>query len=271
MSGVYQINHRRKKGFFNFFNFSVTIQLISLNVVCFILSYITFAIYGEKTIINNFALVPSLILSGQHFWVLITSMFLHGGFFHLFANVFSLFFIGTFLEKLIGKKRFLWTYIIAGVVGGLFFVFASSIFGDLNIPAVGASGAIFGLLGVLAVLVPHSKIYLIAGPFVLIILDAVLGNTFPWFSSLVNILIILMIFSLFSFNSSFRKISLPVKLPMWLLPIIAIVPLAIISLYVDLPIGNSAHLGGLVVGIIYGVYLRRKFPNKTRRIQQVFK
>jgi len=47
--------------------------------------------------------------------------------------------------------------------------------------------------------------------------------------------------------------------------------LAIIGLYIDLPIGNSAHFGGLVVGVVYGLYLRTKFPNKTRRIQKYFR
>jgi membrane associated rhomboid family serine protease len=271
MPEFYQINPAKKRGLFGLFKFSITTQLIFINVLCFILYYIALLIYGENLVIGNFALVPSFILSGQHLWTLVTSMFLHGSFFHLFANMFSLFFIGSFLENLIGKKRFLWTYLIAGLVGGIFFVLASLIFGGVEIPAVGASGAIFGLLGVLAVLVPYSKIYLIAGPFILIILDAIFGNIFPWFSTIVNILIILMIFSLFSFNSSFRRFSLPVELPMWLLPIIAIIPLAIVGLYIDLPIGNSAHFGGLVVGVIYGIYLRKKFPNKTKRIQQYFR
>jgi membrane associated rhomboid family serine protease len=274
MPEVYHIAPRKKRGFFNFF--SLTTQLIFLNLFCYIVFLIASLIYGGEAIINIFVLTPSLILSGSHLWTLVTSMFLHGGFFHLFANMFSLFFVGNFLENLIGKKRFLWTYLISGIVGGLFFVFSAFLFGNLTTPAVGASGAIFGLLGVLAVLVPYSKIYLIAGPFLLIILDVVFMNFLPesilsLFSFFINLLILLMIFSLFSFNSSYRKISLPIELPMWLLPIVAIVPLAIIGLYIDLPIGNSAHFGGLVVGVVYGLYLRTKFPNKTRRIQKYFR
>ncbi len=272
MPEVYHVSHRKPS---MFGLFSVTTQLIFINVLALILFYIAFAIYGEQTIMDNFALVPSAIISGNSLWTLLTSMFLHAGFFHLFANMFSLFFIGNFLENLIGKKRFFWTYIISGLVGGLFYVFASFIFGGMDIPAVGASGAIFGLLGVLAVLVPYSKIYLIIGPFILLILDALGGeflptNFAPIFSVITNILMLLMIFSLFSFNSSFRKISVPVELSMWMLPIIAIVPLAILGLYLPLPIGNSAHFGGLVVGVVYGLYLRKKFPNKTKRLREYF-
>lgn len=273
MPEFYNIAPARKK---LFFNFSITSQLIFLNVLCYFLVLILIAIYGDEKIIGNLALVPSAILSGERLWTLVTSMFLHGGLFHLFANMFSLFFIGKFLENLIGKKRFLWVYILAGLLGGIFFVLVSFLFGNLEVSAVGASGALFGLLGVLAVLVPHSKIYLIAGPFVLIILDAILGSLLPenlvsLFGFLVNVLIFVMIFSLFSFNSAFRKISIPLELPMWALPIVAIVPLAIIGLYVPLPIGNSAHFGGLVLGVVYGLYLRKKFPNKTKRIAGYFK
>lgn len=275
MPSVYRVFPVKKRSLFSFLNFSVTIQLIFLNVLCFILFYIVSFFYNPKILTTNLALIPASIIYWQNLWTLITSMFLHGGFFHLFANMFSLFFIGSFLENILGKKRLIWTYIISGIIGGIFFVFAALIFGNLNTPAVGASGAIFGLLGVLAVLCPYSKIYLILGPFILIVLEVVLQGIIPpsfssLFSLIANILMILMIFSLISFNSSFRKISLPVELPMWLLPIIAIVPLAIIGLYIDLPIGNSAHFGGLVVGIIYGFYLRRKFPNKTKRIQTYF-
>jgi membrane associated rhomboid family serine protease len=237
---------------------------------------ILLASFGEEFLLNNVALTPSLILSGKSLWTIITSMFMHGGFFHIFANMFSLFFIGGFLEKIIGKKRFFWIYMIAGIVGGLFFIGSSMIFGNLDMPAVGASGAIFGLLGVLAVLVPYSRVYLIVGPLILIFLEVLFSNILPAsfipvLSFLVNFLIILMIFSLFSFNRSFRKVAVPVELPMWLLPIIAIVPLTIISYFFPLPIGNSAHVGGLVAGLVYGLILRKQFPNKTKRLRRMFK
>jgi len=75
---------------------------------------------------------------------------------------------------------------------------------------------------------------------------------------------------MFSFNSSMRKIAVPIELQMWLLPIIAIVPLVTIGFFVNLPIGNSAHIGGLIVGLLYGFYLKQKYPNKTRMISRHF-
>jgi len=271
MTEVYTIN---KKGFLS--NLSLTHKLIIINVIIYFAVLILLSLYGEEFVLNNIALTPSLILSGKAIWTFLTSMFMHGSAFHLFANMFSLFFIGKLLEKILGKKRFFWTYMIAGLVGGIFFIVSSLLFGDITIPAVGASGALFGLLGVLAVLVPHSRVYLIVGPLILIIVDVIQRLIFPaavseTISLLITFLIFFMIFALFSFNPKTRRLALPIELPMWLLPIIAIVPLVIISYFIPLPIGNSAHLGGLVVGLIYGFYLKKKFPSKTKRISSMFK
>jgi len=251
-------------------------KLIIVNVILYFVGIFILAAYGGDFLLNYIAIKPSLILAGKSLWTIITSMFMHGSLFHIFANMFSLFFIGNFLERIIGKKRFFWIYIISGIIGGLFFVMASLFFGNLDASAVGASGALFGLLGVLAVLVPYSRVYLIAGPLIAIVLEVIfspiMSETFlPIFSFLINFIIILMIFSLFSFNKSFRKIAIPIELPLWLLPIIAIVPLTIIGYFVPLPIGNSAHIGGLLTGMAYAFYLRYKFPNKTQRLRNHFK
>jgi len=269
---VYQIKKRR--GFFS--SLSLTTQLIILNLALYFIGIILLSVYGEQFVLDYIALTPSIVLSGKSVWTVLTSMFMHGSFFHIFANMFSLFFIGGFLEKIIGRKRFFFVYMISGIIGGLFYILGAMLLGGLDVPAVGASGAIFGLLGVLAILVPYSKVYLIAGPLIIIVLEVLLApflpqNILPIFNFFVNFLIILMIFSLFSFRSSFRKIAVPVELPMWLLPIIAIVPLTIIGLFVQLPIGNSAHIGGLIAGLAYAFYLKSKFPNKTKSIMKMFK
>lgn len=268
---VYSI---KKRDFFS--GLSLTTKLIVVNIFLYLVGILIFASYGEDFLLNYIAIKPSLILAGKSLWTIITSMFMHGGLFHIFANMFSLFFIGNFLERIIGKTRFFCIYIASGIIGGLFFVLASLLFGNLDASAVGASGAIFGLLGVLAVLVPYSRVYLIAGPLIAIVVEVLFSPIIPAnlltvFSFLINFVIILMIFSLFSFNKKFRRIAIPIELPLWVLPIVAIVPLTIIGYFVPLPIGNSAHIGGLLAGMAYAFYLRYKFPNKTQRLRNHFK
>lgn len=271
---AYRYSLYRSRGSF-FQNLSITNKIIIANLAFYIVSLLVFSIYGEDFFIENIALTPSLITEGKSLWTFFTSMFSHILFFHIFANMFTLFFIGNFLERIIGKKRLLWIYLISGLIGGVFFVLSGIIFSDID-SGIGASGAIFGLLGVLAVLVPYSRIYLILGPLILILLQVILSPFIPSaflsiFNSIVNILIIVMIFSLFSLNPGFRKFAMPMEIKMWLLPIIAIVPLVVLGYFFPLPIGNSAHIGGLLVGLIYGFYLRRKFPQKTMIIQRHFR
>jgi membrane associated rhomboid family serine protease len=198
--------------------------------------------------------------------------------------MFSLYFIGTFLEKIIGRKRLLLSYVLAGIFASLFFALlagffgtsdlGSRIFGNPQIFGVGASGAIFGLLGLLSILTPKNKVYLIVGPLIALVIEAIISTAIPSLSDLVGIIVTLYfffaIFAMFSLNQNLRRLSLPLELRFWLLPIIAIVPLIVIGLFIALPIGNMAHLGGLIAGVIYGSYLRKKYPNKTALISRLF-
>ncbi|MDX6380521.1 MAG: hypothetical protein QOI57_1545 [Rubrobacteraceae bacterium] len=93
-------------------------------------------------VLNLGALVPALVAEGE-WWRLVTSAFLHSGFVHLGMNMLSLYFLGSFAEISFGRSRFLALYFISGIGGGLAYLY----FGPFNAPAVGASGAIFGLLG----------------------------------------------------------------------------------------------------------------------------
>lgn len=88
------------------------------------------------------ALIPAMVAQGEA-WRLVTSAFLHSGFVHLALNMLSLYFLGSFAEISFGRSRFLALYFISGIASGLAYLY----FGAFNAPAVGASGAIFGLLG----------------------------------------------------------------------------------------------------------------------------
>lgn len=259
-----------------FSNISMTTWLIFVNLIFFIIVSVLIA-YNPK-FVEYLALQPASILQGKYLWTLVTHMFMHANLLHLFFNMFSLYFIGTFLERIIGRKRFLVFYLTSGIVAGVFFTLlagffggsdiGSRIFGSPLISGVGASGAIFGLLGVLAVLVPRSKVYLIVGPLIAIIIQSI-GDGFlnesslTILSAIVNIYIVISLLTIFSFNPQLRRISIPIEMPLWILPIIAIVPLMLIGFFVSLPIANTAHLGGLIVGLAYGIYLRKKYKKRV--------
>jgi rhomboid protease GluP len=93
-------------------------------------------------VLGKGALVPASVAEG-HVWLLVSSMFLHAGFIHLALNMLSLYFLGSFVEVAFGRGRFLALYLVSGLAGGIAYLY----FGAFNGLVVGASGAIFGLLG----------------------------------------------------------------------------------------------------------------------------
>ena len=86
--------------------------------------------------------------AGREPWTLVTSMFLHGSLLHLGSNLFSLFIFGLVAESLIGTRRFILVYVASGLVASV----ASLFFYDASL---GASGAIFGIIGFLAIVRPR--------------------------------------------------------------------------------------------------------------------
>ena len=121
-------------------------RLIIANVVMFIL---TMLVHG---VVDILILVPALIVVRP--WTLISYMFLHAGFWHLFFNMLGLYFFGPRLELELGGKYFISLYVISGIVGGLLsFVTPSA-------AILGASGAVFGVLLGFARYWPRDSIYL---------------------------------------------------------------------------------------------------------------
>ena len=123
---------------------------------------------------------------------------------------------------------------ISGIFAGLFFVviayffgnteIGTRIFGSPEIFAVGASGAIFALGGLLAVLTPRLRVY----------------------------------------------VFFVIPMQMWIAMAVLLVVLWAASVGAGLPFGNTAHLGGLLAGVIYAVYLKNKYRRKTALISKYF-
>ncbi|MDD5312022.1 MAG: rhomboid family intramembrane serine protease [Dehalococcoidia bacterium] len=109
-------------------------------------------------------IIPFLGLSRITFldepWTILTCMFTHQGFFHLLANMLTLYFFGSFLTRITGLTNFLLIYFIGGIVSGLFVLGLS----PANSITIGASGAVFALGGALAVLTPREKVFVFPIP-----------------------------------------------------------------------------------------------------------
>jgi membrane associated rhomboid family serine protease len=107
--------------------------------------------------VRIFGLVPHMLVNNFTIWQLVTYMFLHGGFWHIFLNMFILWMFGTRLEGAWGTREFVKYYFLTGIAAGVANVFWN--FGSLA-PTIGASGAIYGLLAAFALFYPDELIYL---------------------------------------------------------------------------------------------------------------
>jgi membrane associated rhomboid family serine protease len=162
----------------------ITIALILANIAVFVLCQ---GLGSNDAFTYAFSTVPAEILSGQDvarsvtitdplsgdpagkfllqptpipvYLTLITSMFMHGGFMHLFGNMLFLWIFGDNLEHAMGKLKFLMFYLLCGIAAGLAQVFTTSMSGGNELlPMLGASGAISGVLGGYMLLFPHRRV-----------------------------------------------------------------------------------------------------------------
>lgn len=142
-------------------------------------------------------------------WTIITSMFAHGGFPHLFYNMFALFLFGLILESIIGSKKLLLIYFSAGIAGSV----ASLPFYTATL---GASGAIFGILGALAILRPRMIVYV-----------------------------------------SFVPMPIIVAVAVW-------AAIDLLGFLAPTGIANAAHLAGLAIGLLAGLYLKKEYGERPK-------
>jgi len=112
----------------------------------------------------TYGTVPDLVFQGDYF-ALITSMFLHGGIAHIIGNMVFLYIFGDNIEDRYGHFKYLILYLFWGITAGLIHSFYAVSVGGGEIPAVGASGAISGVLGAYLVLFPRAKIFTIITAF----------------------------------------------------------------------------------------------------------
>ncbi|MCR4909085.1 MAG: rhomboid family intramembrane serine protease [Lachnospiraceae bacterium] len=127
-------------------NSEATLALILLNVIVFA----ALSAFGDTKnaayMARHGALYSSYILTDFELYRLFTCMFMHFGFLHLLENMFILYFVGSMVENTLGKGRFLIIYFVSGIFSGIAMLFVQ-LFSGSNSVAAGASGAIFGIIG----------------------------------------------------------------------------------------------------------------------------
>jgi membrane associated rhomboid family serine protease len=134
----------------------VVLWLVGINILAFLAGQV----FGRSWIITRFSMIPALIVTRRWLWTFVTYMFLHGGFGHLFFNMFALFVFGTQVERHMGSRECLLFYLVSGVLAGFFSFVVYYLTGAYGIRLVGASGAIFAVQLAYAVYYPNSIIYL---------------------------------------------------------------------------------------------------------------
>lgn len=129
----------------------ITYSLIFINI--FIFFYFNMSTNYEK-ILNDFCLSGPIIRNNHEYFRLLTSGFIHLDEIHLFVNMYSLYIIGTQIESYFGKFKYIIIYLVSLLFGGLLSIVLN------NTASVGASGAIFGLMGSLLYFGYHYRVYL---------------------------------------------------------------------------------------------------------------
>jgi len=180
------------------------IVIIIINLLVFLMLQITSRVDPELFRV----MMENLAISGQLFiekpWTIITAMFTQYDFWHLFSNMVTFYFFGSFLNRMAGQRNMLLIYFLGGISSGIFILLLSPI----DSATIGASGAVFSLGGALAIVAPKVSVFI-----------------FP----------------------------IPVPMPLWVavaIGFLILLPLSFVSW--------QGHLGGLVFGLLAGLYLRHR-------------
>jgi membrane associated rhomboid family serine protease len=133
---------------FDFRKYRSIWALIAINTLMFIITSI------RPDIANDLAVTKPILNS--NYWAILTAMFVHANYLHIFGNMVTLYFFGIFCLQLIDEKWFWLVYFIGGIFGNVLYLFI----GPTNSAVVGASGAIFAIGGIIAMMRPTQKVLL---------------------------------------------------------------------------------------------------------------
>jgi len=164
----------------------ITYLLIAVNTLVFTFLRASYSVLGFSSwsdVLATYGCYPADILNPSTFYRVFSSMFVHAGILHIVGNMFFLYIFGRDVEKVMGHSRYLTFYLASGIIASLFNTLSIALLpstyllaGEYNyswlIPAVGASGAISGVLGAYLVLYPRSKLFTILYIFPLLMSSA---------------------------------------------------------------------------------------------------
>lgn len=221
----------------------VNYSLIGVNIIVFICEIIITGNFSNRMAVNelfsNYGSIPDLVLSGQNLGSLVSSMFMHGSIAHLLGNMFFLYVFGDNLEDRFGHFRYLLLYLFWGVMAALAHSIYAISTGEGSIPAIGASGAISGVLGAYLIFFPHAKIHTI----------------------------------IFAFFITTVRIPAIAYIPFWF-----IMQLVFALIGQSGGVAYLAHIGGFIIGLVsaYGwkffsnyLFARRSFQNQYHRPRSI--
>jgi membrane associated rhomboid family serine protease len=137
----------RRSGNYDWFTQNPVLVLIAVNLVFFIATSI------KSSLIFDLGLAPAYFLERP--WTIVTSLFVHESFWHIFGNMITLYFFGRVLFQIVGQNRFVAVYFIGGILGNALFILLSLHSGSL---VIGASGAVYAIAGALVVMMPNLRV-----------------------------------------------------------------------------------------------------------------
>lgn len=208
----------------------ITYALIAINILLFFWEIAEthqvweFTNKQAEDLLLNYGTVPAIITSGlaEHDYGVIStifsSMFLHAGVIHIGGNMLFLWIFGNDIEYKFGRGKFLGLYLFWGVMAGFFHILSDP---SSSLPAIGASGAISGVLGAYLVLFPNAKV---------------------------------MTLMLFGFFTRITRISAKWYLPFWFI-FQNVLPVLIGSS--GSGVAFFAHIGGFIVGLLSGLIYKK--------------
>ncbi len=210
----------------------VNYTLLALNILIFV--YELSLGSSLNPFFREYGLIPAKFLSTDSFDLyerikpFFSSMFIHGGWFHIIGNMLFLYIFGDNVEDEVGHFNYLFFYLICGFCAALF-----QIFSDMSsaVPMIGASGAVSGVLGAYLVFFPYSKILTLVPIFIFIQLIYIRASIF------------IMIWFLIQFIGGVvisKSLSITGGIAFW------------------------AHIGGFICGILFtNIYKKKKFKLRT--------